>query len=207
MWPDLPRTQELLDQAQKGRSKRRRSVARRASRAAAAHDRPAPRPGPGRASRRQRHRAGRAARGPSPAERLPAQSRHAVSSVVAAHRQGSHDRRPPPPSLGPAPQPGPRTAARARRAGRSFVVSNWPDRFSIRNRRPPPRRSARSFSADWMRAIAALEEDDREVILMRHGEQLSNQEVATVLGLTEAAASMRYLRAVRRLRAELLPGG
>lgn len=54
-------------------------------------------------------------------------------------------------------------------------------------------------------AIAALEDDDREVILMRHAEQLSNQEVAAALGLTEAAASMRYLRAVRRLRAVLLP--
>ena len=49
-------------------------------------------------------------------------------------------------------------------------------------------------------AIHQLEEDDREVILMRHFEQLSNQEVATVLGLSEAAASMRYLRAIRRLR-------
>ena len=56
-------------------------------------------------------------------------------------------------------------------------------------------------------AIAELGEDDREVILMRHGEQLSNQEVAAALGLSEAAASMRYLRAVRRLRAVLLPEG
>ncbi len=56
-------------------------------------------------------------------------------------------------------------------------------------------------------AITQLEEDDREIILMRHAEQLSNQEVAGTLGLTEAAASMRYLRAVRRLRASLLPGG
>jgi RNA polymerase sigma-70 factor (ECF subfamily) len=56
-------------------------------------------------------------------------------------------------------------------------------------------------------AVAALNEQDREVILMRHGEQLSNQDVATALGLTEAAAAMRYLRAVRRLRAALLPGG
>jgi len=55
-------------------------------------------------------------------------------------------------------------------------------------------------------AITALEEDDREVILMRHFEQLSNQEVAAVLGLTEPAASMRYLRAMRRLRALLQPG-
>jgi RNA polymerase sigma-70 factor (ECF subfamily) len=52
-------------------------------------------------------------------------------------------------------------------------------------------------------AVGELEEDDREIILMRHFEQLSNQEVATVLGLTEAAASMRYLRALRKLRAML----
>jgi RNA polymerase sigma-70 factor (ECF subfamily) len=56
-------------------------------------------------------------------------------------------------------------------------------------------------------AIAALDDDDREVILLRHREQLSNQDVAAALGLTEAASSMRYLRAVRRLRAALLPGG
>ena len=56
-------------------------------------------------------------------------------------------------------------------------------------------------------AVAQLEEDDREIILMRHYEQLSNQEVAAALGLTEAAASMRHLRAVRRLRAALLGEG
>ena len=54
-------------------------------------------------------------------------------------------------------------------------------------------------------AIAELDEDDREIILLRHREQLANQDVAATLGLSEAAASMRYLRAVRRLRAELLP--
>jgi RNA polymerase sigma-70 factor (ECF subfamily) len=55
-------------------------------------------------------------------------------------------------------------------------------------------------------AIAELEEDDREVILMRHFEQLSNQEVAAALGLSEAAASMRHLRAIRRLRILLAAG-
>ncbi|MCI0464466.1 MAG: sigma-70 family RNA polymerase sigma factor [Gemmataceae bacterium] len=55
-------------------------------------------------------------------------------------------------------------------------------------------------------AIASLDDDDREVILMRHFEQLSNQEVAAVLGLTEAAASMRHLRALRRLKTALQPG-
>ncbi|HXG11532.1 MAG TPA: sigma-70 family RNA polymerase sigma factor [Gemmataceae bacterium] len=54
-------------------------------------------------------------------------------------------------------------------------------------------------------ALAALDEDDREIVLMRHYEHLSNQEVAAVLGLTEAAASMRHLRALRRLRALLAP--
>jgi RNA polymerase sigma-70 factor (ECF subfamily) len=53
-------------------------------------------------------------------------------------------------------------------------------------------------------AIAALDEDDREVIWMRHYEGLGNQQVAEALGLTEPAASMRYLRALRRLRAELV---
>src|SRR5437588_346705 len=52
-------------------------------------------------------------------------------------------------------------------------------------------------------AIGELDEDDREIVLMRHFEQLSNQDVAALLNLTEAAASMRHLRALRRLR-ELL---
>ncbi len=49
-------------------------------------------------------------------------------------------------------------------------------------------------------ALTKLDESDCEVIVMRHYEQLTNQEVASALGLTEPAASMRYLRAIRRLR-------
>ncbi len=52
-------------------------------------------------------------------------------------------------------------------------------------------------------AITQLNEQDQEIILMRHYEQLTNQEVAQALQLTEPAASMRYLRAVRRLRESL----
>ena len=48
--------------------------------------------------------------------------------------------------------------------------------------------------------IEELSEQDREIILMRHYEHLSNLEVAQVLGLNPPAASMRYLRAIRRLR-------
>lgn len=51
-----------------------------------------------------------------------------------------------------------------------------------------------------------LDEDDREIILMRHFEQLSNQDAAEALSLSQAAAGMRYMRAMRRLRARMQPG-
>jgi len=54
-------------------------------------------------------------------------------------------------------------------------------------------------------AIAKLPDQDCEIIIMRHYEQLSNQESAQALGLSEPAASMRYLRAIRRLK-ELMTG-
>lgn len=61
------------------------------------------------------------------------------------------------------------------------------------------REMAQRFEA----ALVRLEPRDREVILMRHFEHLSNQETAQALGLTEPAAGMRYLRALRKLKALL----
>jgi RNA polymerase sigma-70 factor (ECF subfamily) len=52
-------------------------------------------------------------------------------------------------------------------------------------------------------ALLCLEDDDREIILLRHFEQLSNGEAAQALGLSEAAAGMRHLRALRKLRTVL----
>ncbi len=52
-------------------------------------------------------------------------------------------------------------------------------------------------------AVDQLEEQDREMVLMRHQEHLDNREVAEVLGLTPAAAGMRYLRALRKLKSLL----
>jgi RNA polymerase sigma-70 factor (ECF subfamily) len=49
-------------------------------------------------------------------------------------------------------------------------------------------------------ALTQLDEADAEIIVMRHYEKLSNQEAAQALGLSQPAASMRYLRAIRRLR-------
>lgn len=42
--------------------------------------------------------------------------------------------------------------------------------------------------------------DDREIIAMRHFEELSVGEIATVLGLTRSGVLKRYTRALKRLR-------
>jgi RNA polymerase sigma-70 factor, ECF subfamily len=61
-------------------------------------------------------------------------------------------------------------------------------------------------------ALAGMSSDDRDVLTLRHFEQLSNVEAATVLGIEPAAASKRYIRALGRLqeilaaRAELFEG-
>jgi RNA polymerase sigma-70 factor (ECF subfamily) len=52
----------------------------------------------------------------------------------------------------------------------------------------------------FQEALSSLREDDRDVILMRHFEGLSNQDVARSLELSEPAAAMRYMRALRRIR-------
>ena len=49
-------------------------------------------------------------------------------------------------------------------------------------------------------ALNSMDAVDREVLALRHFEHLSNVEAAEVLGLHEAAASKRYLRALKRLK-------
>ncbi len=58
-------------------------------------------------------------------------------------------------------------------------------------------------------ALDGMDPIDREVLVLRHFEQLSNGECARVLSLTESAATKRHLRALRRLKEILaaLPGG
>jgi RNA polymerase sigma-70 factor (ECF subfamily) len=57
-------------------------------------------------------------------------------------------------------------------------------------------------------ALNGMDPIDREVIALRHFEELTNDEVATVLDLTKSAASKRYVRAMLRLKAALgnVPG-
>jgi RNA polymerase sigma-70 factor (ECF subfamily) len=58
-------------------------------------------------------------------------------------------------------------------------------------------------------ALNTLEPLDREVIALRHFEDLSGREIAQILGLKEAAARQRYVRALKKLKEILagLPGG
>jgi RNA polymerase sigma-70 factor, ECF subfamily len=75
----------------------------------------------------------------------------------------------------------------------------------LRDPNPTPAAAAlrQELERRFHAALRQLDEADREIILLRHFEQLSNSEAARALGLSGAAAGMRHLRALRRLRAVL----
>ena len=84
----------------------------------------------------------------------------------------------------------------------------WPDDPSVQlglglinPATSPSEALAREDFRERMRqALAALKEQDREILWMRHHDQLSYQEAADVLGIKEAAAGLRYVRALKRLK-------
>ena len=49
-------------------------------------------------------------------------------------------------------------------------------------------------------ALNQMDEIDREMVALRHFEQLTNIETARVLEINESAASNRYVRAIKRLK-------
>jgi RNA polymerase sigma-70 factor (ECF subfamily) len=72
----------------------------------------------------------------------------------------------------------------------------------------PSKHLERAETARRVREVLAqLSETDREILLMRNLEALSNQEVAEVLQIEPVAASQRYGRALLRLRKLLLASG
>jgi RNA polymerase sigma-70 factor (ECF subfamily) len=56
-------------------------------------------------------------------------------------------------------------------------------------------------------ALAQMNEIDQEVVALRHFEELTNKEVAEVLGIKQKAASIRYVRALARLKVFLVAAG
>ncbi len=49
-------------------------------------------------------------------------------------------------------------------------------------------------------AINGMDQIDREILALRHFEELSNTETAQVLGIKRSASSSRHIRALKRLR-------
>ena len=71
----------------------------------------------------------------------------------------------------------------------------------------PSQAAVRAETLDQVeQVIASMDPLDREVLAMRHFEELGNSEVAEVLGIQQKTASIRYIRAVKRLRAILSQG-
>lgn len=107
----------------------------------------------------------------------------------------------------------------ARDAGREVQLLDrpWPEATSAalaaqllgRDTRP----SVAAIRAERQRrlqeALNTMDPVDREVLVLRHFEDLTNAEVARELRLGESAASKRYIRALHRLKQILasLPGG
>jgi RNA polymerase sigma-70 factor, ECF subfamily len=107
----------------------------------------------------------------------------------------------------------------ARDAGREVQLLDrpWPEATSAalaaqllgRDTRP----SVAAIRAERQRrlqeALNGMDPLDREVLVLKHFEELTNAEVARELHLQESAASKRYIRALHRLKEILssLPGG
>jgi RNA polymerase sigma factor (sigma-70 family) len=69
--------------------------------------------------------------------------------------------------------------------------------------RPSERLLRREIVAQVREALDNMPEADREILVMRHAEGLSNGDVAELLELELKTASKRYGRALQRLAAQL----
>jgi len=65
---------------------------------------------------------------------------------------------------------------------------------------PPSLAAVRAEQSARIDAVlATMNELDREILALRHYEDLTNMEAAQVLGMSAQAASARYIRALKRL--------
>ena len=53
-------------------------------------------------------------------------------------------------------------------------------------------------------ALSSMPENDRAILVMRHFDGMGNSECAAALGITEKAASIRYVRALEKLEKKLV---
>ena len=70
----------------------------------------------------------------------------------------------------------------------------------------PSRAAIRSEQIETLRAtLDQMNELDREVLFMRHMEQMTNGEVADALNIKTSTATKRYIRALKKIRSRLGP--
>lgn len=85
-------------------------------------------------------------------------------------------------------------------AGASDGTSVSIAQFLIGQLTSPSQVVVKAEEMQWLQeGLNSMNEVDREVLALRHFEQLGNNQVAEILGLTPTAASNRYLRAAARL--------
>jgi RNA polymerase sigma-70 factor (ECF subfamily) len=85
-------------------------------------------------------------------------------------------------------------------AGPDASQADMLGQFADRELTPAAAATWRELERRFAAAVEKLEDADRQIVLLRHFEHLSTAEAADALGLSKAAAGMRYLRAMRRLR-------
>ena len=79
----------------------------------------------------------------------------------------------------------------------------------IGNFTSPSQAAARNETFEIVqKAVESMDPIDREILALRHFEELTNAEAAEALGIQQKAASIRYVRAVKRLKSILksVPG-
>lgn len=82
------------------------------------------------------------------------------------------------------------------------------DRFLDSLTSPSQAAMRQELGEQLRQALSDISSTDQEIIAMRHFEDLSNREIAEALEIEQDAASIRYVRAIRRLKSILdsIPG-
>lgn len=69
---------------------------------------------------------------------------------------------------------------------------------------PLSRLAREDRKARLQEVLESLPEADQQILILRHFDDLSNQDCAAVLGIQPKAASIRYVRALQRLKEKLM---
>jgi RNA polymerase sigma-70 factor (ECF subfamily) len=85
-------------------------------------------------------------------------------------------------------------------------VAELADRLRARGSSPSDRLARREDASRIRAALDQLSARDRELLVLRHLEQLSIREISGVLGISEGAVKVRHVRALERLRDRLKQG-